>query len=75
MIIAPPYVKEVTEKVAILLKPCNVKMYNRIPNKLKNYVCKLKDQRKQNAKKNVVYTVKIAKLYIVERAEEQRNRG
>jgi len=58
IIIAPPYIKGVTERVAKIMKPYNIKVFSKISNKLRSKICKLKDIKKTHDKKNVVYKIK-----------------
>ena len=56
--IAPPYIKEVTERVSKILKLYNVTFFSKISNKFWSTICKLKDKRKPQEKKDVVYNIK-----------------
>ena len=58
IIVAPPYIRGVTERVTKILKPYDVKVFSKISNKLRYKVCKLKDLRKPQDKKNDVYKIK-----------------
>ena len=75
MIIAPPYIKGVTERVSKQRKQYNVTTCRNITNKLKNYVCKLKYQVKQGVKKNLVYKLNCQNCEVLCSREEQQNKG